>query len=303
MIKKNQNPIFNMPGKNMRFDIPLHARVGTEFLALLMALMTFLCILAGCISISLNNMANTWTSGLADTVTIEIPASQSSDRNINSLVRKLEKIDNIQEARLLDKQELQDLVEPWLGKGANALTDLPVPALVNIKLSERNDQVIEKINSTVSAEIPEAKIDAHDNWLNDILKLSKGLQIAGTALIIIISIVTALTVSGAVRSRMAIHHSELELLHIMGASDKYITRQFQKYILALSGKGILLGLALAAATLISAHFLAKNLPDTLPHFDFVPAHFYVLPFISFMLLLISVTAAKRTVMTVLKEMP
>ena len=303
MIKKNHNPIFNMPGKNMRFDIPLHARVGTEFLALLMALMTFLCILAGCINISLNNMAHAWSTGLADTVTIEIPHSQSDDNRLNDLVEKLSKIENVSEARVLDQKELQSLVEPWLGKGSSALTDLPVPALVNVHLKKRSDEVLEKLNSTVLAEIPQAKVDAHDNWLSDILKLSKGLQIAGTALIIIIGIVTALTVSGAVRSRMAIHHSELELLHIMGASDSYITRQFQKYILVLSGKGIMLGLGLSLAVILGAHILALNLPETLPRFDLIPAHFYVVPIISLMLLLISITAAKRTVMNVLKEMP
>lgn len=303
MIKKNQNPIFNMPGKTMRFDIPLHARVGTEFLMLLMALMTFLCVLAGCISISLNNMAAGWTTGLADTITIEIPASQNDDDKLGRIVESLTRIENVQEARLLDKEELQELVEPWLGKGSSALTGLPVPSLINVKLLERTEDVVGDISKTVLEAVPEAKIDAHENWLNDILKLAKGLQIAGTSLILIIGIVTALTVSGAVRSRMAIHHSELELLHIMGASDRYITRQFQKYILVLSGKGIMLGLFLSAFVVTAAHLLAVNLPETLPRFDISAAHIFVLPIISAMLLLISITAAKRTVMTVLKEMP
>ncbi len=302
-MKKAQNPVFNMPGKNMRFDIPLHARVGTEFLALLMALMTFLCILAGCISISLNHMASAWSSGLADTVTIEIPHSGSSERKLGIVVDELVKIKDVKDARIVEEEELQKLVEPWLGKGTGALTDLPVPSLVTIELTKRTQEVLQQINSAVTEIFPDAKIDAHDNWLNDILKLSKGLQIAGTALIVIIAIVTALTVSGAVRSRMAIHHMELELLHIMGASDKYITRQFQKYILFLSGKGILLGLFLAALTMISAHLLALNLPETLPRFDLIDMHFYILPFICLMLLVISTSAAYRTVMKVLKEMP
>ncbi|PZP55800.1 MAG: hypothetical protein DI586_05730 [Micavibrio aeruginosavorus] len=302
-MKKNQNPVFNMPGKNMRFDIPLHARVGTEFLALLMALMTFLCILAGCISISLNNMASAWSSGLADTVTIEIPHSSSNEKKLGDVVDRLVTLKDIKDARVVEEEELQELVEPWLGKGSSALTDLPVPSLITIKLSKRTPEVLQEINSAVSETFQNAKIDAHDNWLDDILKLSKGLQIAGTALIVIIAIVTALTVSGAVRSRMAIHHMELELLHIMGASDKYITRQFQKYILFLSGKGILLGLLLSALTLIAAHVLALNLPETLPRFDLISTHYYVLPFICLLLLVISTSAAHRTVMKVLKEMP
>lgn len=303
MLKKNQNSIFSMPGKNMRFDIPLHARVGTEFLALLMALMTFLCLLAGIISISLNTMAKTWTTGLADTVTIEIPSRHKGGDTIEDLLTKLNKIENIKQARELEQEELEKLVEPWLGDSSSALGDLPVPALIHIEMTERSPELIEEINSAVAGEIPEARVDAHDNWLNDLLKLTKGLQIAGAALIAIIGIVTALTVSGAVRSRMAIHHSELELLHIMGASDKYITRQFQKYILVLSGKGIALGFVLALSSLAIVHFLSLKLPETLPHPDFSLSHAYAMPLIAFMLLFISTMAARRTVMNVLKEMP
>lgn len=303
MLKKNQNFIFNMPGKNMRFDIPLHARVGTEFLALLMALMTFLCLLAGLISISLNNMADAWTTGLADTITIEIPSEHKDDDKIEDLVKKLNGIANVKQARLVDRKELEKLVEPWLGDSSAALGDLPVPALINIEMNERSPELIENINKAVESEIPQARVDAHDNWLNDLLKLTKGLQIAGAALIAIISIVTALTVSGAVRSRMAIHHSELELLHIMGASDKYITRQFQKYILVLSGKGIALGFVFALLSLAIVHFLSLKLPETLPHFDFSLEHSYAMPVIALALLCISTFAAKRTVMNVLKEMP
>lgn len=292
-----------MPGKNMRFDIPLHARVGTEFLALLMALMTFLCILAGVISISLNNMAKAWTTGLADTITIEIPSEHKNNDKVDDLVKKLNGIAEIKEARLVDQKELEKLVEPWLGDSSAALGDLPVPALINIQMSERSPELIENIDKAVESEIPQARVDAHDNWLNDLLKLTKGLQIAGAALIAIIGIVTALTVSGAVRSRMAIHHSELELLHIMGASDKYITRQFQKYILFLSGKGIALGFVLALMTLAIVHFLSLKLPETLPHPDFSLEHGYAMPVIAIALLFISTFAAKRTVMNVLKEMP
>lgn len=302
MIKKDKNSIFNLPAKNMRFDIPLHARVGTEFLAFLMALMTFLCILAGCVSISLNNMAASWTTGLADTVTIEVPASDKGEA-VDDLVAALQKIENVKAVKLMDDSDLQQLVEPWLGKDTNAIAGLPVPSLISLEMTERNPEVLTKIRETTEAEIPDARIDAHENWLQDIVKLSKGLQFAGAALIFIILVVTALTVSGAVRSRMAIHHMELELLHLMGASDKYITQQFQKYILFLSGRGVGLGLVLAIITIICAHFLAIKLPETLPRFNFTLEHLYVWAGISLLLVFISTFAAKRTVMTVLKEMP
>jgi hypothetical protein len=43
MIKQKKHPIlFGLPDKSERFDLPLHTRLGTEFLVMLLALMTSL---------------------------------------------------------------------------------------------------------------------------------------------------------------------------------------------------------------------------------------------------------------------
>ena len=48
--------------------------------------------------------------------------------------------------------------------------------------------------------------------------------------------VTGVVVAGAVRARMAIHQKELQLLHVMGASDGYIAHQFVRYVFWQAGK-------------------------------------------------------------------
>ena len=295
--------IFGTPTKQHRFDIPFHARVGTEFLAFLLALMTFLCVLAAGMSVSLNRMADLWTSGLADTLMVEIPASQNTEANLSQLRKILEKNTDVKSVNVMDEDDIDKLVSPWLGKGTIEIADLPVPGLINIELYERDKDDIRKIAGDIKNIASEAKLDAHDEWLLDLAKLSRALQVASTAFVIIIAIVTALTVSGAVKSRMAIHHMELELLHVMGASDRYITRQFQKYIFMLAGKGILIGLVLALIATGIGKLLMVNMPDAVPGFDLMLRHALVPPVIAGILLMISLLSARRTALKVLREMP
>ena len=46
----------------------------------------------------------------------------------------------------------------------------------------------------------------------------------------------------AVRTGLAIHSPVVELLHIMGATDAYVARQFQTHVAGLALRGGLVGL-------------------------------------------------------------
>jgi cell division transport system permease protein len=300
---KSGASVFSLPQKNLRLDLPLDTRVGTEFVTMLMALMTFLCILAACASLSLHTMTRSWTAGLADSLTVEIPAGATKKIALDDLARDLEKIDGVREAKALTRAELRALVEPWLGDDEKALAGLPVPRLLSLTLSERKPETLQRVRDLVTESAPQARLDSHDEWLGGILRLARGFQFMSLALIAVIGLVTAMTISGAVKARMAIHHRELELLHVMGASDRYIMRQFQRYILALSGRGILAGSGLALLSLGVAAFAARRMPETLPRPDLGFVHLAVMLAVALVLCGISLLAAGRTASGVLREMP
>lgn len=285
------------------YDVPLHQKLGTEFLVLLVALMAYLSLLAACGFVALGHISKAWTSGLENSITIEIPADNGSLAHIDELVSALEKIEGVQDAKRVSQKEMKDLLSPWLGDVSGLWEDLPIPVLLTVTLKERNTEITDKIASTTRKIAPDATVDAHEEWLNDLLRLANGLQIISLAVFCLIMLVTATVVAGAVRSRMAIHHRELELLHIMGASDFYISGQFTRYIFMQAAKGMVGGLSLGIATVGLLAFLSKNNPGTIPSPDLAGAEWGLFVAVPLLLALIAVGAAYITSLRVLREMP
>lgn len=285
------------------YDVPLHQKLGTEFLVLLVALMAYLSLLASCGFVTLGHISKAWTSGLENSITIEVPANNGSADHIDELVSALGRIDGVQDARRVSQKEMKDLLSPWLGDVSGLWEDLPIPVLLTVTLQERNTEITGKIASTTHKIAPDATVDAHEEWLSDLLRLANGLRMISLAVFCLIMLVTATVIAGAVRSRMAIHHRELELLHIMGASDFYISGQFTRYIFTQAIKGMAGGLSLGMATVGLLAFLSKNNPGTIPSPDLSGAEWSLFVAVPLLLAVIAVGSAYITSLRVLREMP
>jgi len=291
------------PKRGVGYDVPLHLKLGTEFLVLLISLMAFLSILAATGIVGLGHITKAWTSGLENSITIEIPAANVSEDEVQSLLQGLLKIEGVQKAQRLGQKDMEKLLSPWLGNVSSLWEDLPIPALITVTISERNAQITSKIAVTTRKISPNATVDAHDAWLSDLLKLANGLRLVSLGVFCLIMLVTATVVAGAVRSRMAIHHRELELLHIMGASDSYITNQFVRYILVQSLKGVSFGILIGLATLGLLSLISRNNPGTLPEMTLSGAEWSLFVAVPLLLAIMAVMAARITALRVLREMP
>lgn len=285
------------------YDIPLHTRLGTEFLVLLIALMTYLLLLSASGSIGLGHMTDKWVSGLENAMTIEIPAKDGAKQQAAALVEKLQKLDNVKSARVLSQNDMGDMLSPWLGNDTAVLADLPLPTLVSVELKKRTDNTAQSIKNLVNSTAPEAIVDAHEAWLVDLLKLTHGLRFTALIVFGLILFVTSFVIGGAVRSRMAMHQRELELLHTMGATDKYISLQFIRYIFSQTTKGLGFGVLAGLVTLIAFAVFTNQSTGTLPELRMGQADWLSLISIPFLLLGIGTLTARQTVYSVLNEMP
>lgn len=295
--------IFYLPNAKKRFDLPLQMRMGTEFLVLLIALMTLLSLLSAAAGFALDTMSHKWTSGLETNLSIEIQNGETSKDQRLKIIDGLKKLEGVNSAKLLGTEDMQTLLGPWLGDVTTALDDLPIPTLMTVEITERNSEVLGRIGRFVHEIAPKAKIDSHEAWLDDLLRLTQSLKFAALAIMTMIIAVTAIVVGGAVRSRMAIHQKDLELLHIMGATDKYITNQFMGYILWLAGKGSLFGIGVGAAILAFFQVLAWKAPGTVPTLTISPVQWAELLLVPALILGVSLIAARKTALQVLEEMP
>jgi cell division transport system permease protein len=195
------------------------------------------------------------------------------------------------------------MLSPWLGNDKTILDDLPLPILISVELEKRTDATITKLKNTTNSLIPQAIVDAHEDWLTDLLHLTKTLRLTALAVFVLILGVTAIVISGAVRSRMAMHQRELELLHIMGATDNYICLQFVRYILAQIIKGIGFGLILGLLTAMVFFLFANQTSGMMIGLHISLYDVLVYASIPVLLIVIGIMTAYKTSYSVLHEMP
>lgn len=225
-----------------RYDLPLNRSGGSKFIVLLIALMTFLAVLALSASFALGSIAKNWSSGLENKLTIEVPAD-SEDMNALkvSIKKKLDSIDNIKKVDVMSDDQISALVAPWLGEDF-ALEEVPMPVLIAVEVSESSDEFVKSLQTQLTEINDGIRIDTHEEWLDDFLSMIGSLKFATFFVSLVIGATAVTAITGVIRARMAEHKDDVELLHLMGASDAYIAGQFKRYALRLGLLGGAFGL-------------------------------------------------------------
>lgn len=295
-----------------QYDLPLNAGNGAGFLVLLVALMTFLGVMALSATFALSGLAHHWSSGLENKMTIEIPAESAkgkirSSAEIQKLAEdisaSLEQQSVVTSVEILSRDDINDLIAPWLGD-LSQLPDIPLPGLIAVELQNRDEAVLETLKSGMQKIVPNIVLDTHESWLADILKLTGALQFATFLVCVLIGLTTVTAIAGAVKSRIAIHKADVELLHLMGAGDTYISRQFQRHTLILAFKGALGGTLFGVLVLGGiALFTGETGAALLPEFKLTMLHIFSLLLLPVAACIIAAFTARLTVLRELALMP
>ena len=270
-------------------------------MVLLIALMSFLALMALVASFALSAMTERWSSGLENKLTIEVPARLATDATLEPLERALRTDPAVERFERLSDADIAALIGPWLGEDM-ALTNIPLPTLLSVELYESAD--LTALEGRIAAIDSAIKLDRHESWLNDLLRFTGSLQLSAAMISLIIGFTTVVAISGAIRSRMALHKKEVELLHLMGASDHYITRQFQKHARTLSFQGALLGVLFGALALVLVPFFAADAAaGLLPDFTLTYWHYAVIASLPLLAAVIAEITARITVLRTLALLP
>ncbi len=294
------------------YDLPLHDSEDSRFLILLVGLMSFLAVLACSGTFALGNMTDRWSSGLENKVTIEIPVETKeghllSNRTVNKETKKLaSRLKNnpiIKSVKILTSEEIQELISPWIGKDLT-LNDIPLPGLIAVELRRSDADSIDMLRANIEAISKYAQLETHHEWLADLISFTNSLKILSLFITLIIGGATIIAIAAGVKTRLAIHNKEVELLHHMGASDNYIARQFQRHAMILAFKGGVIGALSGLFITGIIVVLSKNTGSPLlPAIEigYLGALFlFTIPAIA---ALIAIITSRLTVLRSLAEMP
>jgi len=294
--------------KPTRYDLPLDGSGGSKFIILLIALMTFLAVLALSASFALGAVAKSWSSGLENKLTLEVPANiDGLDALTIELKKKLDSIDSIQSIDVMSKDKTNALIAPWLGEDF-ALDDVPMPTLIAVEIDPDmkadHEMFMTILTNDVKSVHPDIVIDTHEEWLGDFLHMIGSLKFATFFVTLIIGVTAVTAITGVIRARMAEHKDDVELLHLMGASDLFIAGQFKRYAMRLGLLGGVFGL-LAGCIGLAAFSLGVNSADSdlFPSMKLNGFAIFILFLLPALACLLCAVTARITVLRRLSQMP
>jgi cell division transport system permease protein len=216
--------------------------IGGRSLSAVVAIMTFLAALAAGAAMLVADAASSWQSEVAREITVQVrPApGRDLDADVAAATAIMRQGPGIADVRPYTRKESAELVEPWLGSGIT-LGDLPIPRIIVVKLLPGGTANFADLRQALAAQVPSASLDDHRGWIDRMRTMAETAVAAGMVILTLVIAVTVLSVSFATRGAMATNRPTIEVLHYIGATDRFLASQFQRHFLVLGLKGGAIG--------------------------------------------------------------
>ncbi len=229
-------------GPHLATAIVPKGSIAGRSLTAVVAIMTFLAALTAGAVMMVVSAANDWRSDVGREVTIQV--RPVTGRDLEADVRKAAEIaratPGIADVRAYSKEESARLVQPWLGNGLN-LDELPIPRMIVVKLWSGAPPDFAAMRATLAAQVPSAILDDHRRWIDHMRDMAGAAAAGGLGILALVLVVTVLSVTFATRGAMATNRPIVEVLHYVGATDDFVSSQFQRHFLILGFKGGAIG--------------------------------------------------------------
>ena len=328
----------NLPGFGQYTDVPLARDASARFLPALVAFMVYLAVLALTSALVMDRIAERWDQGLAGRLTVQVPpqpaAANAADEEtaeaadeetteatpedgtsaataetpdaaapMTRVLDELRLTPGVETVTLLDDEEIGRLLAPWLGEAAME-QGLPLPGLVAVTFARANPPDLEELAARLEQAVPGTLVDDHQRWLGSLLDLAGTIQILALAMVLAVGVTGVVAVIFVTRTGLAIHRQVIELLHLIGAQDYYVARQFQLHALKLGFGGGMIGFLLAVATiLLFGHFLSRVETALIPDLSLGPRAWLSLILVPFIAAGVAMATARVTVLRTLARLP
>jgi cell division transport system permease protein len=237
----HERPQVPARARNLSPIVP-RASIAGRALVAVVAIMTFLASITTGAVLLVSASAAEWQSEVASEITIQVKplAGRDLDRDTVAVADAMRAQPGIVEVRPFTKQESAKLLEPWLGSGLS-FDDLPVPRVIVARVAPGTTLDLAALRSRVTQASPTATVDDHRAWIERMRSMTGATVFAGIGILALVIIATIISVSFATRGAMASNRPIVEVLHFVGAGDRYIANRFQRHFLRLGLQGGVIG--------------------------------------------------------------
>lgn len=213
------------------------------------AIMIFLTVLAAAAGLAMTRAVGDVSDQLSSRATVQIIEANPEIRNrqAEAAAARLRTMPLIEEVRLLPPEEIEALIEPWLGT-QDLANDIPLPALIDLKLVRAGTEAeYQALRSAVAPLAPGARVEPSSGYIAPVISLVRSFQWIAFGLVGLLALATAAAVIISARSALNTHGETIAVVHLLGGTDKQISRLFQRRIALDALLGGLIGLLGGAA--------------------------------------------------------
>jgi cell division transport system permease protein len=306
----HDRPQVPVKARNSSPIVPRGSIAGRALVAVV-AIMTFLASITTGAVLLISASASEWQSEVASEITIQVKpvGGRDLERDTLAVAEAIRAQPGIVEVRPYTKAESAGLLEPWLGSGLS-LDELPVPRVIIARVVPGTPLDIVSLRSRVTQTVPNASVDDHRAWIERMRSMTGATVFAGLGILALVIVATIISVSFATRGAMAANRPIVEVLHFVGAGDRYIANRFFRHFLRLGLQGGIIGggaamLAFGFSESIASWFSGTPVGDQfaalLGTFSLRPSGYLVLAVQAVLIAAITAWASRRTLFSTLND--
>lgn len=220
-------------------------------LTLVISIMCFLaCLTAGAVYM-INESASAWLKDIASEVTAQVEPrdGMNIEKTVADVETFLRGTKGVTRANALSLDTSAKLLEPWLGQ-SDVLAALPVPRLIAVEVDRNDPPDIDELRTELTKKFPSASLDDHRRWQRQIRTVTRSFALGGTGILLLVCAATTAIIVSATRAALASNREIVEVLHFVGATDRYIAREFERHFLRLGIRAGIVGALSAMAVFL-----------------------------------------------------
>jgi cell division transport system permease protein len=207
-----------------------------------------------------------WQQGAGASLTVQVPqatepSARAGQTRLAAVLALLTGTVGVASAHALSDQELVDLLRPWLGQGVERLA-IPMPAVIAVRLGDAAVE-LQPLSHRLDEVAPGTLVEDHGVWIRRLAVLAQSLQACAGLALLLVACVAASVIAVATQAGLSARRQAIEIVHGLGATDRYIAGRFAARATLLAAVGAVGGSFAALPILLTlARFAAPFVTDT-----------------------------------------
>ncbi|MGF7160662.1 cell division transport system permease protein [Rhodoligotrophos appendicifer] len=233
--------------------------VAGRSLALVVILMCYLACLALAGVLIITQAVAVWSADISREITVQIRPVEGTDLEgeVAKAAELLKQTPGVTGIRVIDQSQAAKLLEPWLGD-MPLISELPIPRMIAVETDQRAPPDLASLKQSLESSVVGAALDTHRQWEAQLGRTANTLRWIGYGVLAIISLATAAVIVFATRAAINSNRSVVEVLHLVGARDRFIARQVEGHFIKLAFRSGVIGTAAGVLSVVVLAFMGPS---------------------------------------------